>query len=97
MPTFESLPGFEREYGKLTAEQQDAFKTVIRQFVDDLRAGRGFRRQLRVKKVQGTTHVWEITWAPDGRATWQYGEEHIPGEAHIVWRRIGTHSIFKQP
>ena len=97
MPTFESLPGFEREYGKLTAAQQAAFKAVVAQFVADLKAGRGFRRALRVKRVWGTARVWEITWAPDGRATWQYGEEHVPGEPHIVWRRIGTRSIFKQP
>lgn len=97
MPTFEILPGFEREFGKLTAEQQAAFKAVVALFVADLRAGHGFRRALRVKKVHGTAHVREITWAPDGRATWQYGEEQVPGEPHVIWRRIGTHSIFKQP
>jgi hypothetical protein len=97
LPTFESLPGFKREYGKLTTEQQAAFKAVVTQFVADLRSGRGFRRSLRVKTVQGVAHVWEITWAADGRATWQYGEQQIAGEPHIVWRRIGTHSIFKQP
>lgn len=97
MPTFESLPGFEREFGKLTTEQQAAFKAAVRLFVAELKAGRGFRRSLRVKRVQGTTHIWEITWARDGRATWQYGEERVPGEPHVVWRRIGTHSIFKEP
>ncbi len=26
-----------------------------------------------------------------------YGEEVRLGEPHIVWRRIGTHDIFRQP
>jgi hypothetical protein len=38
-----------------------------------------------------------MTWAPDGRATFEYGDEIQPGEAHIIWRRIGTHSVFRQP
>lgn len=38
--------------------------------------------------------VNEMTWAPDSRATWQYGKEIRPGEPHIIWRRVGTHAIF---
>jgi hypothetical protein len=34
---------------------------------------------------------WEMTWAPDGRATLEYGTERRPGEPHVIWRRIGTH------
>ena len=97
MPTFASLAQFDREYAKLTAEQQKAFREAVLVFVADLRARQGFRRGLRVKRVQGTADVWELTWAPDGRATWQYGPEHLPGEPHVIWRRIGTHSIFRQP
>jgi hypothetical protein len=50
-----------------------------------------------VKKVKATPGVFELTWAPDGRATWSYGDEKVPGEPHIVWRRIGSHDIFKNP
>ncbi len=62
----------------------------------DLRAGR-FRRGLRVKAVQGAAGIFEMTWAPDGRATFQYGEERRPGDRHVIWRRIGTHDVFVQP
>lgn len=41
--------------------------------------------------------MWERSWAPDGRATFEYGKEIRPGEAHIIWRRIGTHAIFRAP
>jgi AbrB family looped-hinge helix DNA binding protein len=33
----------------------------------------------------------------DGHATFEYGKEQREGEPHIVWRRVGTHSIFKDP
>ncbi|MER6108587.1 hypothetical protein ACWG5P_11115 [Streptomyces prasinus] len=36
----------------------------------------------------------EMTWAPDGRATWQYGDELREGEPHVIWRRVGGHEIF---
>jgi hypothetical protein len=41
--------------------------------------------------------VFEMTWDNDGRATFSYGAERITGEAHVVWRRIGTHAIFTPP
>ncbi|MFD6425369.1 hypothetical protein [Streptomyces sp. NPDC060198] len=36
----------------------------------------------------------EMRWAPDGRATWQYGDEVRAGEPHVIWRRVGGHEIF---
>jgi len=41
--------------------------------------------------------VFETTWDNDGRATFSYGEERIPGQAHVIWRRVGTHAIFTPP
>ncbi len=37
-----------------------------------------------------------MTWAPDGRATFEYGDEVQSGEPHVTWRRIGTHSVFRR-
>ena len=34
----------------------------------------GFRLGLRVKRVQGEWSLFEMTWAPDGRATFSMGE-----------------------
>jgi len=56
-----------------------------------------FPSHLRVKRVQGTRAVWELTWAPDGRASFSYGEEQVAGQPHVIWRRIGGYSIFRQP
>jgi hypothetical protein len=38
-----------------------------------------------------------MTWADDGRATFEYGSEQLLGETHIIWRRIGGHEILKNP
>jgi hypothetical protein len=96
-PTFERLPRFNGDYGKLDADQRARFKKSIAQFVDDLKSNRPVRSGLRVKRVQGHDRLYELSWAPDGRATWEYGEQKIEGEPHVVWRRIGTHDIFKNP
>lgn len=97
MPTFEALARFLKDYGRLDQDQRRAFAAARQVFVDDLRTGRGFRPGPRVKRVQSTADVWEMSWAPDGRATWQYGDERKPGEQHVIWRRIGTHNVFREP
>ncbi|MDH6110871.1 hypothetical protein P3T36_004445 [Kitasatospora sp. MAP12-15] len=97
MPTYESLAHFLRDWKNLSAAQKAAFLVAMGQFVADLRAGSGFRRGLRVKKMQGYDGIWEMTWAPDGRATFGYGAPVKGGDPHVIWRRIGTHDIFKQP
>jgi len=33
----------------------------------------------------------------DGRATFEYGDEQLPGEPHVYWRRVGSHSILSDP
>jgi hypothetical protein len=67
----------------------------VEQFIADLSTGTS-RPALRVKRVQGYAGVWEMSWAADGRATFEYGEQ-VPGEPHVIWRRIGTHDIFRRP
>ncbi|MFB8241352.1 hypothetical protein ACFC58_32940 [Kitasatospora purpeofusca] len=97
MPTYESLAHFLRDWKNLTPAQKAAFLVAVSQLVADLRTGKGFRRGLRVKKMQGHPDIWELTWAPNGRATFNYGTSLREGEPHIVWRRIGTHEIFGRP
>jgi hypothetical protein len=56
-----------------------------------------FRKGLRIKRLEGTPDVWEMTWADDGRALFTYGTSIRPGDPHIIWLRIGTHDILKDP
>lgn len=97
MPSYEWLALFGRDFDKLTRDQQKAFLRAVAAFCGDLESGEGFRKGLRVKKMQGHDNLWELTWAPDGRATFHYGDAVKDGRQHIVWCRIGTHEIFRQP
>ena len=85
------------DFDSLSADQKAAFLTAVAQFVEDLRRGEGFRKGLRVKGVKGASGIFEMTWADDGRATFEYGNPVSEGEAHIIWRRIGAHKILNQP
>ena len=96
MPTRDVLASFWRDWEALTPDQQRAFKSALHKFIEDLRTGR-FRAGLRVKRVQGTDGIFEMMWAKNGRATFQYGDEVRLGEVHVIWRRIGTHEIFRGP
>ena len=97
MPTFEVDGRFWRDYESLTDDAKLAFLAAKALLAHDLRNGLQPRPSLRVKRVQRSRGVWEVTWAPDGRATFEYGRELIPGQAHIVWRRIGDHGILNDP
>ncbi|GGT84645.1 hypothetical protein [Streptomyces violascens] len=94
MPSFETLPRFTTDLHHLTPAQHRRFRRVVLDaFVPDLRTG---RPGLRIKGVRRAPGTYELTWAPDGRATWSYGKEKFAGP-HIVWHRIGTHSILDRP
>lgn len=96
MPTFEASARFLRDYDQLTQAEQEAFQRAVSRLVADLRRGR-FRPGLRVKSVRGAPGIFEMTCAPNGRATFQYGAPIHEGEVHVIWRRIGTHDVFAEP
>ncbi len=96
MPTHEELPRFLRDWERLRPEQREAFLRALGLLVSGL-VRQSFAPQLRIKRVQGHEGIWEITWAADGRATFAYGLEVITGHPHVIWRRIGTHDIFRRP
>ncbi len=97
MPIYAWLARFRADFERLTPAQQAAFLVAVQQFVDDLQAARRFRNGLRVKGVRGASGLFEMTWRPDGRATFEYGPEVTEGQPHVIWRRVGTHAIFEQP
>ncbi|CAJ64832.1 hypothetical protein; putative signal peptide [Frankia alni ACN14a] len=56
-----------------------------------------FHPSLRVKAFTSKPGLFEMTWAPDGRALWTYGDP-LPGrgtDPHVIWLRVGTHDIFR--
>lgn len=97
MPTYAWLGWFRADFERLTTSQQAAFLIAVQHFAEDLQRDRTFRKGLRVKSIQGATGIFEMTWAANGQATFQYGDEVSRGEPHVVWRRVGTHAILSQP
>ena len=96
MPTYALTDRFKRDLATLTPDEREQFRRAVEKFVRDLVA-RKFRASLRVKGIQGADGIFEMTWAGDGRATFEYGEPIIEGEPHVVWRRCGGHEIFARP
>jgi hypothetical protein len=97
VPTYAWLARFGSDFDALSPKQQQAFLVAVEGFVEDLRAGRGFRNRLRVKGVRGTAGIFEMTLADDGRATFEYGNSIIANEPHILWRRVGAHNTLRRP
>jgi len=97
VPTYELRPRFDRDHRRLTAADKAAFIKSVSQFVADLRSGRGgFRPSLRVHSVDARRGVSSISFGADLRATFSYGDE-LTGDAHIIWRRVGSHRVYREP
>lgn len=93
------MAAFTRAYMRLSPAQRAQFKMALQEFVTallEIEAGRTstFPHKLRIKKVKGVDGIWEMTWAPNGRATFSWGQEQQPGKRHVVWLDIGTHNIL---
>lgn len=98
MPTFEALARFNREFHRLSPEMRHAFLAMLPLFITALRESPpAFSPALRVHRVQGHSGIWEVTFAPDGRATFEYATAVLVDEPHVIWRRIGTHAILAEP
>jgi len=50
-----------------------------------------------VHPLTGHHGVYELRFAPDGRATFTLGSPVRGSEPHIIWRRIGGHQVLERP
>lgn len=98
MPTDEPLDRFWRDYVGLTGDEQGEFREAVELFKEGLETGQ-FHRSLRVHRIDSAPGVHSLSWGSDNdsRATFQYGKSIRPGEAHIIWRRVGTHDSYRRP
>ena len=104
MPAYDKTETFKRGCKHLSKQDQQRFLAALRLFIEDLVAREAgsisnapFRPALRVKQVRGERGergVWEMTWAPDGRAAFAYGKPIQDDTTHIVWLDIGGHEIL---
>lgn len=94
---------FIADYARLSQRDRDLFRAAVRR-MNEAYAARGgqplpqWPAALRIGSVRDHANVFEMTWSfagPDGRATFEFIE--VDGEPAIRWRRIGDHTIFRQP
>lgn len=105
MPTFDVEDRFWSDYAGLTLEQKRQVALMRKAFVAILKAYEAqgcqgiprFPKSLGVKHMVGNVGILELAWSADGRCTWQYGTPQKPGMYHVVWRRVGSHSIYADP
>jgi len=82
---------FSRDFASLPNYIQLQVKEKFELFKTDL-----FHPSLRVKKMQGETDIWEGHITMDYVFTFHWDETE-EGAPIIVFRRIGSHSIYKAP
>jgi hypothetical protein len=95
VPTYAATARFRREFKHLSPEAKAAFMAAVDRFVAGLRSGH-FDAALRIHMIDERRRIWSLSFAGGGRATFEYGERTAVG-AHVVWRRIGDHSIYRAP
>ncbi|WP_254904831.1 hypothetical protein [Clostridium tyrobutyricum] len=74
---------FKREYKKLPNNIKESFKKQFARFVEYPYAE--FHPSLRIKRIQGTNDIFEMTITMSIRVTWQYIDDRI------LLRNIGRH------
>lgn len=99
MPIYDATEAFERDVARLPPAQAKRFRVALSRFIADLEAMEAgeppwFRPGLRVKRVRGTAGLYEMTWAPDGRATLSWGSPARRGMFQVEWERCGDHTIL---
>ena len=76
-------PKFIKSFKKLNKTDQDAFETQLNKFLN--KPTPPFHPSLRIKRIQGTNGIFEMTITMGIRMTWQFTDEGI------LLRNIGEH------
>lgn len=105
---YRTLESFKADYKRLKPEHRVTFRKVVGDkfapACDAWAASIGSRkayvwpRSLRVDELVGAAGIMEMTWSyasPDGRATFMLVREGA--DWICVWRRIGDHSVYRDP
>jgi mRNA-degrading endonuclease RelE of RelBE toxin-antitoxin system len=86
-PAFVRTARFKRAYRKLETRDQARVKKALTQLLDDRS-----HPALRVKRVQGTHHIWEMRAGSDIRITFEIDQ------GTYVLRNVGHHdATLKSP
>jgi hypothetical protein len=96
VPTFDRLTLLKREYRKLPVEQRRRFRVAVMKLVAALKEEPPrLPGEPLVKPLAGPGRVYELRFEGDGRATFTLVRRE--GEPHVIWWRIGSHDILREP
>jgi hypothetical protein len=94
MAQHQATERFYEDFGKLSEEDQELFERAAEKLIEDLAVGQP-RESLHVRRVQGFTGLYEMTWTVKGRATFSVGGL---GDGQIlIWRRVGKLDVLSDP
>lgn len=97
MPTYAWQARFMREYRALARQDKVAFRRAKDRFVAVLRMDRPPEAGLGIAEMAGHPGVYEFRYSASGRARFSYGTTARGSDAHVIWRRIGGHEIYREP
>jgi hypothetical protein len=61
MPTHDEFEQFLHEFHALSRERQRLFLKAVAKMIADLKAGKPFRKSLRISVLGGYTNIYEMT------------------------------------
>ena len=88
---FRKTPQFDDDLEQLPTEIVEAARKQVKQFKADY-----CHPSLRVKKMQGYQDIWEGHVTRGYVFTFHWDEDETTGERVAVFRRIGTHAVYKK-
>jgi hypothetical protein len=96
LPTFDRLALFKRDYRKLPPEQGRRFRVAVMKLVAALSEDPPrLPGEPLVKLLVRLGRVYELRFDGDGRATFTLTRRE--GQPHVIWRRIGSHDVLREP
>ena len=97
-PTFDRLAQFKRDYSKLTSAQRQLFRVAAKKIVAPLSTTPpGDLGEPLVREIKDHPGFFEVRFAGGIRAIDTFGPAVRPGQAHLIWCRIGTDEALDKP
>jgi mRNA interferase RelE/StbE len=83
---FQTTRRFDKDYSGLPDEIKDNVCSKLRLFISNSR-----HPSLRIRKMEGTKKIWEMRVTSNYRITFQSVSDVV------IFRRVGTHDVLRNP
>ena len=83
---FQTTRRFDKDYADLPDEVKSTVSSKLSLFISNSR-----HPSLRIKKMEGTKKIWEMRVTSNYRITFQSVSDVV------IFRRVGTHDVLRNP